>query len=302
MNVRTALCVLWVIQALAGCKDKAAPSPAAKPTASALPAPVASGLPGDPTRVSGVVNPNKEKAYQGPTAAVHGRVRASGDAPSALTKAVSGIPDECAKARDFYGAVFREGPERALADVLVTVTGYQGYVPESEPVRAIEAKDCTFGTRTIALTYGQRIDVVSKDKNSYVPELLGSQMKSQLVATPYGKGTAGLYPPAVGRYVLIDNLRLFMTAEVLVLKYATHDVTGTDGGFEIAGIPPGKATVSVLLPATGAVEQKEVTFKAGDNTELEFTLPFDAKKYEAALKPAASASVAAPASSAPQKR
>ena len=60
---------------------------------------MASGLPGDPTRVSGVVNPNKEQAYQGPTAAVHGRVRAAGDAPVAVAaKALSAIPAECAKA------------------------------------------------------------------------------------------------------------------------------------------------------------------------------------------------------------
>jgi hypothetical protein len=295
MNLRSALAAWLLLGALAGCKDKSAPAPGTKAASSALPAPVASGLPGDPKQVSGVVNPKKEHAYQGPTAGVHGRVRGSGDAPSAVPKTLSAVPAECAGARDFYGYLFREGPQRELADVLVTVTGYKGYVPESEPVQLLEAKDCSFGTRTIALTYGQRIDVISRDKNSYVPELLGSQMKSQLVATPFGKGTAGLYPPAVGRYVLVDNLRLFMTAEVLVLKYATHDVTSADGHFEIAGIPPGKVTVSALLPATGAVEQKEVTLEAGDNIELDFTLPFDAKKYEAALKPVPAASSSAPA-------
>ncbi len=298
MNLRTALAAWLLISASAGCKDKSAPAPGALTTSSALPAPVASGLPGDPKQVSGVVNPKKEQAYQGPTAGVHGHVRGSGDAPSAVPKTLSAVPAECAGARDFYGYLFREGPQRELADVLVTVTGYTGYVPESEPAQLLEAKDCSFGTRTIALTYGQRIDVISRDKNSYVPELLGSRMKSQLVATPFGKGTAGLYPPAVGRYVLVDNMRLFMTAEVLVLKYPTHDVTGADGHFEIAGIPPGKVTVSALLPATGAVEQKEVTLKAGDNIELDFALAFDAKKYEAALKPAGSSSTSPPAPSA----
>jgi hypothetical protein len=297
MKLRTALSALFWVAALTGCKQETSgPAPSSKP--SALPAPVASGLPGDPSRVSGVVNPNKEKAYEGPTATVHGRVRGSGDAASASPVRLSGVPAECAKARDVYGYPFQEGPQRELADVLVTVTGYQGYVPEKNPALALEASDCTWGTRTIALTYGQRIEVVSADKNSYVPELLGSQMKSQLVATPFGKGTASLYPPAAGRYVLIDNLRLFMTAEVLVLKYATHDVTGADGSFEIAGIPPGKVTVSAFLPSTGAVEQKEIELKGGDSKELDFTLAFDAKKFEAALKAAGSAS-ASPSSSAP---
>jgi hypothetical protein len=87
-----------------------------------------------------------------------------------------------------------------------------------------------------------------------------------------------------------------MTAEVLVVKYATHDVTGADGRFEIKGIPPGKVTVSAFLPATGAVdEKKEVTLKAGDNPELELTLAFDAAKYAEVLKAASSASAKAPA-------
>ena len=291
MNFRTALWATFLLAALTSCKQETSgPAPSSKP---ALPAPVASGLPGDLSRVSTVVNPNKEKVYDGPTATVRGVIRASGDAASAAPVQGLEIPPECAKARDVYGYPFQEGPARELADVLVTVTGYQGYVAETKPAVALEGKDCSWGARTIALTYGQRIDVVSKDKNSYVPDLLGSKMKAQLVATPFGKGTANLYPPAAGRYILIDNLRLFMAAEVLVLKYATHDVTGADGRFEIVGIPPGKVTVSALLPSTGAVAQKEIELKGGDNTELDLTLAFDAKKYQAELKPAGSASPSA---------
>ena len=204
MNFRTALWATFLLAALTSCKQETSgPAPSSKP---ALPAPVASGLPGDPSRVSGVVNPNKEKAYDGPTATVRGRVRSSGDAASAAPVQGLEFTAECGKARDIYGYPFQEGPARELADVLVTVTGYQGYVAETKPAVTLEGKDCSWGARTIALTYGQRIDVVSKDKNSYVPDLLGSKMKAQLVATPFGKGTANLYPPAAGRYILIDNL------------------------------------------------------------------------------------------------
>jgi hypothetical protein len=288
------------LAALAACEEKTAP-PSSKPAAS-LPAPVASGLPGDPTRVSGVVNPKKEAPYQGPTATLRGVVRGSGDVPSMRPDFVEKVAPECPKARAFYGAPFREGPQRELADAFVAVTGYQGYVPEPEPVVSIEARDCTWGTQTIALTFGQRIEVVSGDKNSYVPELLGSKMTTQLVATPFGKGTAQLYPPAVGRYVLVDNLRLFMTAEVLVLKYSTHDVTGADGRFEIAGIPPGKVKVNALLPATGAVTEKELELKGGETSEVELTLAFDAKKFEATLAAVPSASARPAPSSAPSAR
>jgi hypothetical protein len=130
-------------------------------------------------------------------------------------------------------------------------------------------------------------------------------MQSQLVATPFGKGKAELFPPEAGRYLLVDNLRLFATAEVLVLKYSTHDVTGEDGRFVISGIPAGKVKVNALLPATGAVTEKDLTLKPDDDVELDLTLAFDAKEYAAALAPQSSASApaasgsAAPASSAP---
>lgn len=299
MTARSAL-ALPLLAALFACDKDPEPAAGAAPTQSALPAPVASGLPGDPKRVSGVVNPKNEKPYEGPTATLRGVVRAAGDAPSPHPELLKNIPSECAKARDYYGYAFREGPQRELESALVTVIGYQGYVPEKDPVVRLEAKDCSWGTQTIALTYGQSIEIVSADKNSYVPELLGSKMKTQLVATPFRKGTATLYPPAPGRYVLVDNLRLFMTAEVLVLKYATHDVTGADGRYEISGIPPGKVKVNALLPTTGAVEEREVVLKAGEATELDLTLAFDAKKYEAALAAASSASINVPSPPPPQ--
>jgi hypothetical protein len=201
-----------------GCRDRKDAGGGANSSV-ALPAPVPSGLPGSSDRVSQVVNPKNEKAYSGPTGNVVGVITASGDPPIEVPQFVAEIKSECAGARDFYGRVFREGPNRTLADALVTVTAYQGYVPDPEPAVRIVAKDCSWGTRTIALTYGQRIDVVSGDRNSYVPDLLGANMKSQLVAMPFGKAASSLYPPAPGRFALIDNLRLFMTAEVLVLKY-----------------------------------------------------------------------------------
>jgi len=299
MSVRTSILAAFLLVAGCACEEEAPkPKPAAatpaKPSV-ALPAPVASGLPGDPTRVSSVVNPKQEKAYEGPTATLRGIVRASGDPASAAVQPVDKIPADCEKAREFYGPPFREGPQRELADVLVTVTGYQGYVPETEPVVTLQAKDCNWGTQTIALTFGQRLEVVSRDKNTYVPELLGAKMQSQLLATPFGKGTAQLYPPAVGRYVLVDNLKLFMTAEVLVLKYPTHAVTGTDGRYKISGIPPGKVKVNALLPSTGATLEKEIVLKGDEITDLELTLPFDAKQYEAFVKSAGKASINTPA-------
>lgn len=258
-------------------------------------APVASGLPGAGDRVSKVVNPDNEPAYTGPTGVVRGIVTATGDPAPVATTHLQQIKGNCPEARESYGRLFREGLARSLADVLVAVTAYKGYVPEKEMKQVVAARGCAFSTRTIALTFGQTLDIVSKDREAYVPNLLGSRMKVQLLALPGGAGST-VYPPEPGHYMLTDDMKLFMMADVFVLKYSTHDVTGLDGSYEIAGIPVGKARISALLPATGAVVEKDVEIKAGAPLELALELPFDAKDLEARrLAALASASAAASA-------
>jgi hypothetical protein len=284
--------------ALLGCsRDKpqktassAAAASAAASTQPKLPAPVASGLP-DPAYVSSIVNPDGMAAYDGPTGTVRGRVIIKGDKAPELPAVLAKVPAHCGAGRETYGKLFREGPGRTLADVLVAVTGYKGYVPEQESTVRLEAKDCSFGTKTIAMTLGQRIQVVSKDAEAYVPELLGERGQAQLVAVPGASSGSSLYPTKVGRFMLIDNLKLFMAAEVLVLKYPTHAVTGLDGRFEIPNVPAGPAMVSALLPVTGASAGKPISVEAGKPTEeLVFELEFDQAAYTARTSASASPS------------
>lgn len=275
-----------------------AASASAKPFKPA--APVASGLPGKPEQVSRAVNPNNEPAYAGPTGSVRGIVTAVGDEAPVATAHLAQIKGKCPEAREFYGRLFREGMMRSLADVLVAVTGYTGYVPAAEPKQTVSARGCAFSTRTIALTFGQTIDIVSKDSEGYVPNLLGARMQAQLLALPGGVPST-VYPPQPGHYVLTDDIKVFMLADVFVLNYSTHDVTNLDGRFEIKGIPVGKARISAMLPSTQVVVEKDIEIKAGETLELPIELRFDAKAQAAAAAAAASAS-AAPASSAAPKR
>jgi hypothetical protein len=285
---------------LVGCAKKDNPAPpggsapaTASASASAL-APVASGLPAVLEQVNRTVNPENKPAYSGPTGAVKGVVTATGDLPPVASAHLAKIKGACPEAREMYGHIFREGMMRSLADVLVAVTGYDGYVPEKEPKQTVAARGCAFSTRTIALTYGQTLDVVSKDRDSYVPNLLGSHMKAQLLALP-GGAPSTLYPPEPGHYLLTDDIKVFMLADVYVVKFATHDVTSLDGRYEIKGIPVGRARLSALLPATGQVVEKDIDIKAGETLDMPLELPFDAKAFAAAQAAAtASAGSSAP--------
>ena len=212
------------------CRDKA-PAPGSAPssspaaagsaaaTASAFKpaAPVASGLPLAPELVSKVVNPQNQPVYAGPTGSVRGVVTATGDQAPVTKEHLAKIKGPCPEGRVAYERLFREGMMRSLADVLVAVTGYTGYVPEKEPKVLVAARGCAFSTRTVAMTFGQSLDVVSKDGEAYVPTLLGSRMDAQLLALPGGVPST-LYPPQPGHYFLSDSIKVFMLADVFVVR------------------------------------------------------------------------------------
>jgi len=237
--------------------------------------------------------------YSGPAGTVRGVVVASGDPAPELPEVLAKIGDDCAPAREVYGRLFREGTGRTLADVLVAVTGYKGYVPEQHSIVTVPASGCAWSTRTLSVTFGQRIDILAKDRKAYVPDLLGAKMPAQLIALPGGAGST-VYAQQPGRYVLVDSLRIYSMADVLVLKYATHDVTGLDGKFNIERIPVGRVTVSALLPATGETFEQEAIIEPSRTVELKIVLPFDLAKYKArSAKPDPSAAPsAAPSTSA----
>ena len=282
--------------ALGGCKSK--PSADGVPVGSVtLPAPIASSLPIDPKIVSAAVNAKGEAPYAGATGTISGIITAIGDAPPDMPEAIAKIPDDCASAKGTYGKLFREGAGRALADVVVGVTGYTGYVPEDEPAVVADATGCAWNARTYVLTFGQSLDVRSRDSRPYVPDLMGARLKAQLVALPRGEAIH-LYPEQPGRYVLTDSMRLFMMAEVLVVKFPTHAVTGLDGRFTIPHVPVGKVKVSALLAATTAQSEKEVEVHAGELVEVPLTLSFDRASWDAHRGPGATAGSAPPAASA----
>ncbi|MDQ2642914.1 MAG: carboxypeptidase-like regulatory domain-containing protein [Myxococcota bacterium] len=273
-------------------KPHAAPAP---PASTALPAPVASGLAIPADVVAKVVNSSGRPPYAGPTASVKGVVRAVGDAAPEDPEAIRQIPAECDLAREAYSKIFRTGPKRELADALVTVTGYEAYVPERVAAVPVEARGCFWGSRTFAITFGQRLEVASKDRRPYVPDLIGGKLPAQIIAMPGGAPSA-IYPNQPGRYVLIDSMRIFAMAEVYVLKYPTHSVTGLDGRYEITGIPPGKdLKLTAFSPQTGEVLEKTITLVGGQSLEMDFELPFSLQKHaENRAKAGPAAASAAP--------
>jgi hypothetical protein len=230
-------------------------------------------------KVAAAVNPRNALPYAGPTGTVRGVVRLTGD-PAPPTSFA--FPSKCGEASATYGKLFRVGQGGTLADALVTVIGYDGFVAEVHEAKRVAIHGCAFSKRTLAVTYGQRIEVTNTDAiESYMPYLDGAPSKAVMVAVPGGEPIK-LYPaePAA-QYKLRDELdKPWLTADVFVLKFPTHDVTGLDGRYEITRVPAGHVRVSVYLPAIEWRADKELDVKEGDNV-ADFELAYERGKPDA---------------------
>lgn len=261
-----------------GSASPAGSAATATPSASAFEAgphaPFGLGIPVPEGNVAKVVNPNKEEPYKGPTATLRGTVRIKGDPPP--TTNFTFPPGKCGEAAATYGKLFRVGLEGAAADVLVTVTGYKGFVPSRSDTAKITIHGCAFSRRTLVATFGQRIEVANLDQvESYMPYLDGAPRRVTEVAVP-GGAAVKLYPlEGNAHYMLRDELpHQFLTADVFVLKFATHAVTGLDGQYEIQGIPVGKVDVTAYLPVLNDEAAQQLELKEGMNTlDLEIAYP-----------------------------
>jgi hypothetical protein len=229
------------------------------------------------------LNPQGLPAYSGPVGGIRGLVTVSGDPPPTLQEVAAKIPDTCPRALEMQRKLFRQGLERSLADVLITVTEYQGFIkPRSDAVR-VEARGCAFDANVIAMVYGQRLDVYSRDNQPYMPRLIGVPSYTLRVAMP-GGGPVPVFPPKPGRYLLVEETRDYMRSELYVLNYPTFDVTGLDGAFEITGIPAGDAKVTAFWPALGKVSEQRVNIQSGVTQDLKFEFAFSQTEYDAALR------------------
>ncbi|HSC87438.1 MAG TPA: hypothetical protein VLC09_09225, partial [Polyangiaceae bacterium] len=163
-------------------------------------------------------NPGKLPIHSGPTGTVRGRVRVSGDEAPVASGEIDKARADCQLARPMYGKLFREGNERSLADALVAVTGYEGYVAPKKDTVEIRGNGCAWDRRTVVMTFGQKLDVTAADNRTYVPELVGQTNVAQLFVMP-GADPVKLVPRKPGRFLLLDSMRLYSRAEVFVLNY-----------------------------------------------------------------------------------
>lgn len=232
------------------------------------------------------LNPKRLPVYSGPVGTVSGTVRISGDDPPLVPEMAALLdqlpPGGCPRAHELHRKLYRQGAGRTLADVLVTVTEYQGFLPARGETVRVEAKGCAFDGRILAMTFGQHLEVHNLDAQPYMPRLVGTGGIALRVALP-GGSPVPVFAPKPGQYLLVDQTRDYMRSDLFVLAYPTFDVTGLDGKFSVSGVPVGKVKVSAYAPALGKVVEQSVDVQAGADTAVSFEIVFSASEYRERL-------------------
>lgn len=238
------------------------------------------------------INPGGLAPYEGPFGSVTGKITVKGDPPPVLPGPRPPAKRCGEESRAIVDRLFRVGPAGELADAVIGVTDYKAFVPAEAPAVDLSIRGCAFDRRTVAITYGQRIDVKNDDPTErYLPHLNGAQATALMVAMPQGDA-APLLPPLPGPYTLTDDLmHPWMSARVLVLKFSTFAVSTAQGDYRIGRVPVGSVKVSVRHPEINETLERTVTIEDGKNTVVNFEIT-----YKTPAAPAsASGSARAPA-------
>ena len=203
------------------------------------------------------LNPDKLPAYSGPVGSVEGTVTVTGDPP---------VPTpfdfkRCADAESIYGTSFRKAPNGALADAIVVVTGYSGFfVPETKEAAQIRIEGCGYSTRTLTMTFGQRIEVKNLTRDFWTPILEPGTNSVIMMAAPMGDPVK-IYPKKAGHWLLLDHDRKYAVTDVFAFKHPLHAATDIEGHFRIDGVPVGKLQLGVMHPRFEASARVDVDVK-----------------------------------------
>ncbi len=162
-------------------------------------------------------------------------------------------------------------PNGTLPNVFLYIEdGLKGTFPSpSEPV-ILSQEGCIYQPHVLGVMVGQELRVVSTDPTTHNTHFLTQANKNWNVSQlPGGRPLVHRFTRPEIMVSVSCNKHPWMDAEIGVTANPFFAVTGTDGAFTIAGLPPGTYTLAAWTATFGTREQS-VTVKAGDATQADF--------------------------------
>ena len=157
----------------------------------------------------------------------------------------------------------------AFVIVKAGLEGKKYDLPEG-PV-SVEMKGCRFEPHVLGLRAGQKLRLRNQDPHNHCVHAIPFDNREFNIALVPGMEVEKALEKPEAMVRLKDDVYPWMSAWIGVVDHPFFAVTGTDGKFEIKGLPPGRYTIEVWqeksVPATQRVEIGE-----NESKSLEFAL------------------------------
>jgi len=157
----------------------------------------------------------------------------------------------------------------ARADVVVYLEGLPSK-PSEEKRPQIKQENQQFSPRVVVVEKGQSVEFPNEDKIFHNVFSVTDGSKFDLGLYKSGESKAVTFKHA-GVVDIYCNIHPNMVAKVKVVDSAAHALTGADGRFTLADVPPGTYPVVAWQPY-GGEWRGQVTVKAGATVELAIPL------------------------------
>lgn len=189
---------------------------------------------------------------------ISGRVLLKGKRPAPATVEIKEKACDGAHEKPPADEATLVSEDGAIPNVLVYVkAGLEGrtFEPPKEP-KTLRQEGCLFVPHVVALQVGEPLRITNGDPTSHNVNAVAA------VCTPWQnqsvqKGQEVLWTPDAEEFEppirVRCDLHSWMKAHVAVLPHPFHAVTGADGRFSLAGLPPGKYGIAVWHETFGTV-------------------------------------------------
>jgi plastocyanin len=168
------------------------------------------------------------------------------------------------------------GANGALADVVVSLQGISGKsTGASAPPVVLDQKGCEYSPSIFAVQTGQKIIVKNSDPVLHnvhdVPgEGSGNKEKNE-AQLPNGPDLTFTFSSPENFLKFKCDVHQWMFAWASIFDHPYFAVSGKDGTFKIANVPPGKYKIQAAHRKAGTVTQ-DIEVKEGEPAKADFTL------------------------------